>query len=400
MYKFKYLKYKEKYLKLKKNMKGGMPLKDILYRFDLSDFVKWYQSEIQNKNEYQIFLELLNQNQNQNQIPNDFLVGPFNILVGATNSYDNDYFRFKDSNIYSLYINTKVSKEPDRQYKMYTVNFNDISPNILSFRENYVNQIHFDTQVSYFCPINYLHFAEHVLLPGGKIIFDLAQHGDYPYFYDGNIFSNKIDKKKSKDELELEHNVIIDMDRRTILPSINYLGVYANGYIDPQLRLTIVEYVDSKFIPFNKDPYRGYLQYCSEKYSQLRFEEKTYTFSNYIYPVPIRTVNENLEINLCNETIDFIGNKVMTLDERRDYINNKIITDDLTSNIISRITENNNMKLEFYTHTSKFTEILKTIDIDTTQIIDEQIGVSNDIIGTFIKDELNKPFKFIEGTKK
>jgi hypothetical protein len=395
MYKFKYLKYKEKYLKLKKDMKGGMPLKDILYRFTLSEFVEWYQSEIQNKNEYQILLELLN----QIQIPSDWDIKPFNILVGATNSYDNDYFRFNDSNIYSLYIDTEVSKEPDRQYKMYTVNFNDISPNILSFPENSVNQIHFDTQVSYFCPIIYLHFAEHVLIKGGKIIFDLAQHGNNTYMYAGNMFRHH-NGINSKDELESKYNVTIDMDRRTILPRINQLGVYGNGNIDPQLFLKIVEYVDGKFIPFNKDPYRGYLQYCSEKYQLLRFEEKTYTFSNYTYPVPIRTINENFEINLFDETIDFIGNKVMSPDERRNYINNKIITDDLTSNIIRRITENNNMKLEFYTHTSEFTEILNTIGIDTTQIIDEQIAVSNDIIGKFIKDELNKPFKFIEGTKK
>ena len=397
MYKLKYLKYKEKYLNFKKNMKGGMPLKDILYRFDLSDFIEWYQSEIQNKNEYQILLELLN----QSQIPNDF-VEPFNILVGATNSHfknnDNDYIRFKDSNIYSLYIDTEVSREPDRQYKMYTVNFNDISPNILSFPENSVNQIHFDTQVSYFCPIIYLHFAEHVLIKGGKIIFDLAQHGGNVYTYAGNMFRGH-NGINSKDELESEYNVTIDMDRRTILHSINQLEVYGNGKIDPQFSLRIHEYVNGKFIPFNEDPYRGYLQYCSEKYKLLRFEEKTYTFSNYTYPVPIRTINENSEICLRNKTIDFIGNKVMTPDERRNYINNKIITNDLTSNIIRRITENNNMKLEFYTHTSEFTEILNKIGIDTTQIIDDQIAVSNDIIGTFINDELNKPFKYIEGTK-
>lgn len=390
MFKFKYLKYKEKYLKLKKDMKGGMLLKDILYRFKLSEFVEWYQSKIQNKNEYQILLELLN----QSQIPSDFVIEPFNILVGAKNSYDNDYFRFKDSNIYSLYIDTEVSKEPDRQYEMYTVNFNDISPNILSFPENSVNQIHFDTGVSYFCPINYLHFAEHVLLPGGKIIFDLVQHASPSLFYDGiNFYSSNL--LISKNQIEDEYNVSIDIENHSISPKINHHQVYGSGHINPQM-IIIRENRDT----FYHDPYRGYLNFCSQKYSQLNFEEKTYTFSNYTYPVPIRIINENLEIDLLDKTLSFIVNRVMTLDERRNYINNKTISLDLTSDIIRRITENDNIKFEFYTHTSKFTRLLNTLGIDTTQIIDEQIRFSNEIITNFIRNVLNESHKYIEGTKK
>jgi hypothetical protein len=390
MYKFKYLKYKEKYLKLKKNMKGGMPLKDILYRFDSSDFDEWYQSEIQNKSEYQILLELFN----NNQISNHFVTESFNILVGATNSYDNDYIRFKDSNIYSLYIDTQVSREPDRQYKMYTVNFNDILPNILSFPENSVNQIHFDTGVSYFCPIIYLHFAEHVLIKGGKIIFDLAQHtSPFIFFHNGDFYYGN--QLISKNQIEDDYNVSIDIENHSISPKINHHEVYGSGDINPQM-IIIGDNNDT----FYHDPYRGYLNFCSQKYSQLNFEEKTYTFSNYTYPVPIRIINENLEINLFDETLSFIVNRVMTLDERRNYINNKTISPDLTSDIIRRITENDNIKFEFYTHTSKFTKLLNTLGIDTTQIIDEQIIVSNEIITHFIRNVLNEPYKYIEGTKK
>ena len=118
---------------------GGKPFDK--YQFDTeAEFASWYDSK--NKPSLQLLRDQLSKFQIGSLTPlND---GPFNILVGCTNSDDNDYFRFKDSEFYSLFIDSRldVQFEGKKQYYMYTINYEQliaqkkyIPQNILFFVE-------------------------------------------------------------------------------------------------------------------------------------------------------------------------------------------------------------------------------------------------------------------------
>ena len=179
MYKLKYEKYKQKYLMLKNNlhtnsklnMKGGKPLNCISAEYDKEEFPYVYTELIaEGYTPFDIFLESYYKTKQKHKIES------FSILVGATNIIDNDYNRFRDSEIYSLYIDRDNPTHPYRQYEMYTIGKNFIFSDIKRFPAESVNHIHFDTGVAYSCSIDYLKLAEHILISRGKIVFDLMQH--------------------------------------------------------------------------------------------------------------------------------------------------------------------------------------------------------------------------------
>ena len=380
MYKLKYEKYKEKYLALRHNLKGGKSLVNLLYNFDNNDFIKWYTYKIDDGfNAYEIFKDSFFYD--KTPLAYQLVEQPLSILVGATNMNTLDYNRFKDSKLYTLYIGEKDSTNVEKQYDMYTIGYQNIFSNMGLYLKEFVRQIHFDTGVTYFCSIDYLKLAENILIKGGKIVFDLRQHMSTVYFFDRdlNIFTSEglYAETLTKEEIEDKYNISIDIKTQIIISRIKN-SRYGRNYLSPQIQLSIIDKITQQH--FKKDPYRGYIDYCTKEYPTLRFEEKTYSFSNYTYPVPIRTINEELHIYSYCDTFDFIVNYIMTLDERIHYIKYNVLSVEKIDILIDRLFSNR-----------RLLELFK-IKINLVRNTDRMIEY-------FIYDELIKRYEYIEGIK-
>ena len=325
-------------------LRGGALL-NILYHFDKDDFVRWYnyKKDDLNENAYEIFKDLLLYR--TNLFSYNVFQRPLSILVGATNMY-HDYDRFKDSNLYDLYIGEEDSTNIERQYDMYTIGYENIFSNMGLYLTGRVSHIHFDISVAYFCPIAYLTLAENILIADGTIVFDLEQHGGVLYFFNRelNLFYLSDRDEITKEEIESRHNVVINVDQQVITPRITD-GIYGNGNIAPQITVSIIDSTTNK--QFRKDLYRGYIDYCREKYPRLRFEQKRYSFANYTYPVPIKTINQELHIDSYNSRLNFIANNVMTRAERIDYIRYKRLSEGKMYELIYRVIDRPELSREF-----------------------------------------------------
>jgi hypothetical protein len=351
------------------HLRGGKQLTNILYHFDKEDFVRWYtyKKDDLNENAYEIYKDLLRYRANLDSY--GVTESSLSILVGATNMY-HDYDRFKDSNVYDLYIDREDSTNIERQYDMYTIGYQNIFSNMGLYLVGRVSRIHFDISTAYFCSIEYLRLAENILIAGGTIVFDLAQH--LSVLYDFNRELNIFDSGKiTKEEIENRHNVVIDVEQELITPRITDV-IYGSGHLAPQISAKIINQKTNQ--QFKKDLYRGYIDYCRQRYPRLRFEQKTYSFSNYTYPVPIQTINQELHIDSYNNIFNFIANNVMTLAERIDYIKYKRLSYDKMHELIDRVA--NTPKL--------FREYGLTTHFD----IEKEIFF-----------ELTKQYDYIEGTK-
>ncbi len=409
MYKSKYEKYKEKYLALKyflqMNMKGGKPLNNIFFYFlAKDDFIEYYREKMVNFNAYEILITLLN----DNLLDPNIGLEPLTILVGATNRFDYDYDRFKDSELYSLYIDETDSTDPSRQYDMYTIGYKNIFSDIEKFPAESVNHIHFDFGVTEWCSIDYLKLAEHILINGGKIIFDLSLGLRTVYYFDNktNTFKSG-DFTFTKDHLERQYNISIDIRTRTILPKISD-SVFSSGHISPMNGVAIY---DSKTKErFISDPYIGYVDYCSERYPRLQFDLKKYTLLDYTYPVPIRIKQFRDNYIVTSLTIlSFIFNQLFTIDEKDYYIKNKTLLINKVyefildiSSTIDKIIES---RLVLENFLNEFLGKEKTIKyLETNPITDnmssEMKSKHYKKINEIFELELNKEYMYIEATKR
>ena len=421
MHKSKYEKYKEKYLALRYNLKGGKSLVNLLYNFDNNDFIKWYTYKIDDGfNAYEIFKDSFFYD--KTPLAYQLVEQPLSILVGATNMSNLDYNRFKDSKVYTLYIDEKDSTNVERQYDMYTIEYQNIFSNMGSYLKEFVSQIHFDRGVAYSCSIDYLKLAENILMRDGKIVFDLMQHMTFSHNFNriSNVFyvdtyvikddSVTIDFVPidfvpideivhngiryyhthtivSKESLEDRFNVMINVDQQLIIPRIKD-SKYANGNISPQIELIITDDITNE--EFKKDPYRGYIDYCTQKYPSLRFEQKTFSFSNYTYPVPIKTINEELHIDSYNPIFDFIFNQIMNLNERIVYIRDKTLSDRQINDLIDRLLYHRQLLNSF------------NLIMESQKTVRHLLGpppYTNRNIDKVIYNELKKRFEYIEATR-
>jgi hypothetical protein len=366
--------------KKKKLLRGGKPLVNPLYQ---EQFIEWYTNKKRDKvNAYEIFNELLSYNLIEEEL---------SILVGATNMYDDmhyndyDYYRFKNSTVYNLYIDRVDSTNIERQYDMYTIGYQNIFSNMGSYLVGRVSQIHFDICTAYFCPIDYLTLAENILISGGTIVFDLMQHSNdrYTFNRDLNNFKSLFHFREpilSKKELEDKYNVMIDIDQELITPRITGYK-YGSGHLAPQIILSIYDPITKK--TFRTDPYTGYIDYCNQNYPSLRFEQKRYSFSNYTYPVPIKIINKKVHIESFRSPIfDFIVNYVMTISERYAYISYKTLSHQQINELINKFLEDRNIVKEYDTLYNK------TLTSNT-----------DDDIREYIYNELTKEFEYIEAIK-
>ena len=351
MYKNKYLKYKEKYIFLKKlliTQTGGMTLLPILFQFDKDIFISWYMmktnidiNQDEGKSSFQVLLDLFNQIP-----PNEMIsIEPYNILVGADCIDDTDYLRFKDSDFYSLYVDTTLSPRiPERQYYMYTVAYDNISFDYRQMIPNSVKNIHFDTGVSYFAPIKYLEIAEYLLIPGGKIVWDLLQHNSNIFMYSNGMirtYNNIYTEEEIIKQFSNDYHISIDFDEKKIVP---IEGFFNNNKINPQIPVKIVYPYEDTFKSFNTEPYNGFLEFCSRTYPRLKFEQKKYSYAKYSYPVPIRIITNELHIHVFNDIVNFVVNFVMNYDERVQYIKSKTITTEQIIELVNRINSSDDLK--------------------------------------------------------
>ena len=124
------------------------------------------------------------------------------------------------------------------------------------------------------------------------------------------------------------------------------------------------------------------MDYLRKNYINLSFEEKTYSFQNYSYPVPIRYLEDNFFIDVYDEVINFIVNIVMNLEERKDYIRLKILTSGKIGELIARVLFDKELERNF---------------LDIHQV--KKNGVNKDKIQDYIYERFYYESKFIEATK-
>lgn len=408
MYKNKYLKYKKKYFDLKKNIsnnqKGGRTLLPILFQYDIDMFEGWYGMKSspgpngENKNSFEILLDLFEPVREQ--------IEPFNILVGAKCANPVDYFRFRDSPNYSLYIdlfNQSDMITPDKQYFMYSIDYKNVDENLERMPSNMIESIHFDTGVSYFAPINYLRIADHLLIPGGKIIWDLLQHQATIFMYDNttnklrNPMSHKYFSQEQVDEINRDNNIFIDFTEKKIVPAE---GFFTNNTIAPQMPIKIV-YIDNTqdkpvFKEFTNEPYNGFIDFCNGMYPNFIFEMKSFSFLDYTYPVPLRITNPELEIATFMEFVDFIVNKVMNFEERKNYVETKKISIEKLIQLTDRISRSEDIKRVIIEKRFIPNELLNICE-DRANPLGFNIEI---ILDTFISNEFQKNFNYIEATKR
>lgn len=411
MYKDKYLKYKKKYIELKRNLKkksdivGSGTLMSILYRYDFNDFVRWYNMktnpEQQNPmNSFQVLVDLFNERTQDEVIS----VEKPSILVGATNNNDNDYMRFRNSPTYSIFIDNELKQfNAEKQYNMYTIDY-DSMINEQAGQELYtmlppesIANIHFDTGVAYFCSLKYLEIASYLLVQGGKIVWNLEQHRSNLYRYSNNKFISFTDNSYiTKERLEEQFDVNIDTDNKIL--TIKPEGFVTRG-LSPQADIGIL-YMNmsmssgDNIVRFKLLISDDFVNFCEIHYPQLSFEKKMYSFANYTYPVPIRITNEqNLNVNVFANVINFVVNDVMNLEERRNWINTGRMSVEKIIQLSNRI----------YTMKNLLNYMLdRNRELIPHNVI-ENIGVANidnEFIANYLNDKFNEEHEWIEATKR
>ena len=300
------------------------------------DFVKLYEKY--ENNSYNFLIDYLIEKTNINENYK------LNIMIGCTNTSETDYERFKESNEYSFYINVNIYEiEITKQYNMFTIDYNDIDDR---FPENIISNIHFDTGVSNFAPIKYLDIAQKILKSGGKLVFDVFEHGGIPliYKYPDKLFKieeNICMTKEEINEIETSMKIKIDFENEIINANGDF---YDNCEINPQIFLLILNNLDYNK-KFKKSIYEEYLYYYRDKYPLMLFEEKECTFMNYSYPVTMRVINKDTqEIDIYDKVINTIVNEIMNIDEKIEYINTGNIQLEKIFELEERIIDNKELE--------------------------------------------------------
>jgi hypothetical protein len=350
-----------------------------------------FEKLLKNSNKYEILLSWINTIILENK---DYEI---NIMVGCTNESEGDYNRFKDDNKYSFYININVDNDniqAIKEYNMFTIDYNDLDEN---FPENSISNIHFDTGTSNFTPIEYLSFAEKVLKTGGKIVYDLIDHGGCIFKYNDDTklfetFNGEIMDNSKIKNLENIMSIKIDFENKKIIPDIE-AGYYERCCISPQMNIIIIYELYKK--RFLKYPEQGYIEYCANKYRLLTFEEKHHNYINYSYPVKMRIIDtEHSYVNLFNELMNFIVNKVMSIDERLLYINDNKISYYRIVDLCVRITSNNELSQKIKEYIPS--EILKICKCNSS-LDDCDLNL---ILEEYLVNVFSEKLRYVECTKK
>lgn len=304
----KYIKYKKKY----KQMKGGNPF--ICYQ---ETIIK----ELKVTNSYILY------NANLKKFDNES-----NLLIGATNSNDNDYARFKNSK-YSIFIDTS-NYILEREHEMYCIKLIDFK----GFGKPFLNSIHFDLGVSYFCNIDQYINLIYNLKKNCSMVFELVNHINRNMYYISNDRYKNLITSITLDEREfMEEYNIHNINHETKIIQINFdpkkypilSGEYSLSVKECDIRYKVDElYFFNSYATWfsNIDPCR------------FRAIVKSYNYMNYTYPVDIRqniTESNNLVETWYNE-IDFVCNNLMNKHEKDTYLLVKNLTDIHINDLLDR----------------------------------------------------------------
>jgi hypothetical protein len=314
MYKYKYLKYKSKYLQLK----GGRPIIDNKQLFTLVN------TKLGEQSSFDKLLQLIK-----------FIKPPNNILVGSGNFNIDDYDRFKNNNYYTVYIETinnyesiTNSKQLDieKQYYMFTIFYEEIE--IERMPLNCIDNIHLDLMVSYFCPRDgYLDIIRRSLKPNGKFIFQyVPDHSNRPLIFHNNIIT---DLNGDIIDANIFDDVIINHDNNYIFIPDDNIDIFFSKRLSlsPEINYKIRNLLTN--ITYTSNIIEQYTKYLRKHLPEFIVELKTFTYSNYTYPVPLKIWN--------SETIEFLINNIMLPIEKQTYIENGIFSDELLDILFQRL---------------------------------------------------------------
>lgn len=420
-YKTKYLKYKSKYINLKntaKINKGGMKL--LLFEsFDQEEFIELYNNYLYanssiDTNSFEIFIIFVqtiykknnlnsnsNANANSNVNTNVNTIDKYldiNMLVGVTNQEPNDYLRFANSNYYSLYVDERDEIfDTEKQFKMFSVNYRNLEKSLYLLIEK-IPQIHFDFNTSIKCPLNYLRIAEIILKPMGQIIWTMTNFNYVRYSYYDNYFYDYSNPPNglTKAEIEEKYNIIIDIENKTIEPNEEFF--IKNNILSPYIPITIdINYFNSygtlvKMEKFKNSINDKFINFCTQNFPALSFELNSYTYLDFVYPVPIKIINENYNINETSEEINFLVNNIMELDERINYVEKKKITDEDLNKFSQRIIDNSDEFSQMY---DKLNFVRAAKKFAKSNMTDRYLYLAN-----ILKSTLKNKMYYIVGTKK
>ncbi len=366
-YKIKYLKYKNKYLELRKSLinqqSGGGPLSTVIGK---EEFYARISSTQPIGVAYLIkFVDLFQSLAESNRL---------NILIGAANVYNYDFERFKDSN-YSLFIDDftiNIDKYKDlykeRLYDMFTIsNSNNdyetkLNNNFLSNRfSNKVNMFCTDVNTAYFLNKDiYINLASKILKPGGKFIFHHAEKLVRTHVFEGNkliyllgrtYVSDEYAKLFTIDTTNKTIKIIGDDNIKTIFTDLNLLA--------PSFPIKIMDRATQEY--YEDNLYEAYLRYFQLVFDKVFTSElKTFTYMNFTYPVP------NSYKTTLRKFVHFIISRVMTEEERAEYLTTNTLTDRKLNELIGRV--NNSKTLQTLTSEIKEGYVFNADDFRTNVI--------------------------------
>ena len=297
-YKLKYLKYKKKY----KQMKGGSPF------ISLQEVII---EKLQILNSCQLYNSLLIAYDNE-----------LNLLIGATNSDNNDYARFKNSK-YSLFIDTE-DYILEREHEMYCLKLS----NFKGFGTYPIfNSIHFDSGVSSFCYIDQYINLIYNLKRNSSMVFELVNRQNINiYLISDDRYINVITRNSINEEQFIEKYNIFNINHINKIIQINYDPIkYPKLSGEYSLRVTAnnIQYKVDELYFFN-----SYSTWFSNRQG-FRAIVKSYTYMNYTYPVDIRqniTESNNL-VETWYDEINDVCNNLMNKREKDRYLSVKNLTD-------------------------------------------------------------------------
>ena len=291
------------------------------------------------------------------------LSNPFNVLIGAKNTVDSDYSRFKDSH-FSLFIdkeNPDIDTEErilERQYEMFTILlpqdiFKEIETllqyeKIGRFVDNYI----VDIMTAYFLNRSiYIKLVEKTLKFGGQFIFEYTNHSADVYRLDKEhnllIGANNNINLKSLPEYEIN-------EREHTIKIVNSNVFHKMGLLAPSMFL-ITYYEDGNTKYYNLiNFHEQYLKYLKENYPKFDVELKTYTFTNFTYPVPLN-INNTSYIKMAYDIL-------MTEEERNNYNITKMFNNEQIEQLIIRMRESEGLSKQVLDLVER--EIRRKISID------------------------------------
>jgi hypothetical protein len=272
---------------------------------------------------------------NSYQLYNTFLKNyddKSNLLIGATNSDNNDYARFINSK-YSIFIDVS-DYIPEREYKMFCIKLSDFK----GFDKPIFNNIHFDLNVSYFCSINQYINLTFNLKKNCSMVFELINRINRNLYIinDDNMYINIITRRSINEKQFIKEYNIHNINHETKIIQINFdpdKYPILSGEYSLSVKKQKFEVDELYYIQYEVDElyfFNSYAIWASNRFPRsFRATLKSYTYMNYTYPVDIRqniTESNNLVHTYYNE-IDYVCNNLMNKREKDIYLSVKNLTD-------------------------------------------------------------------------